>query len=630
MASLARREDVAGKVQMIYMDPPYGIKFASNFQPEIGKRDVKDKEADLTREPEMVKAYRDTWTLGVHSYLAYLRDRLLLCKELLADTGSIFVQISDENLHRVRALMDEIIGGGNFIAVVCYKKPGQRDSEYLPTLTDFILWYARDREQMKFRRLYLPKSLTGGGGDHYTQVELANGSVRPITEEERTGQRPVPTGARILQTVSMTSEGSQSGSGSFKFQGEVFLPPPHKHWSASLPQGMERVAQSERLAAGGKTIRYKFYFDDMLYMNLDNRWNDIGLHGESIYVVRTAEKVVERCLLMTTDPGDLVLDPTCGGGTTASVAERWGRRWITIDTSRVAIAIARQRILTATYPFFKVKGAGGNNAPVNPSSGFICAKCAQVSRENIAQNAALDAIFTKHQTVLAEKLKALNAALAKVPKTTRDQLAAKLARKERDEGKKSVTDADRRRWILPPLTPNPSPTRGEGGWQEWEAPFDTDPDWPEPLKAALEAYRKAWRAKMDEVNACIAASAEPVDLVDQPEVAKNVVRVAGPFSVEAVLPVEESLIDQTPIGGAPDELPTYASTTGVSPVAAHERDARGTDGPEVRRSLPGQNAKAAEGGRCALPQQQGRHVHSPGIVPRRVYPRGRRMGIPGT
>jgi adenine-specific DNA-methyltransferase len=292
---------------------------------------------------------------------------------------------------------------------------------------------------------------------------------------------------------------------------------------------MQRLACADRLLESGKTIRYKFLFDDVPMMSLDNRWNDIGLFGESLYVVQTAPGVIARCVLMTTDPGDLVLDPTCGGGTTAVVSEQWGRRWITIDTSRVAVALARQRILCEPFPSYRVRG--DESSSPTPSKGFINRPFLGVSREDISKNTNLDPIFSRHEPILDECLSACNAALRKVTKELRTKLEAKLAAKERTEGKKAVTDADRRRWELPKSLK----------WEHWEVPFDTDPDWPKDLQDAVKAYRKAWRAKMDEVNACIAANAQQEELVDQPEVVRGVVRVSGPFTVEAVQPPEMTM-----------------------------------------------------------------------------------------
>lgn len=581
IASLARREDLAGKVQMIYMDPPYGIKFASNFQPEIGKRDVKDKESDLTREPEMVKAYRDTWTLGVHSYLAYLRDRLILCRELLADTGSVFVQIGDDNLHRVRSVLDEIFGTENFVAAIVIQKAGSTTAELISSPADYVLWYAKQRQCAKFNRLYLGKEVGGERAEKYTSAELPEGQKRPLSTLSEAELEK----AKVFRFDTITSQGfRQFTSVPFEFRGRIFGTGKNKNWKTTL-EGMQRLTQAERIEPSADTLNYVRFVEDFPVSELTTLWTDIGgIQSRSdpkIYVVQTSTKVVERCLLMTTDPGDLVLDPTCGGGTSAYVAEQWGRRWITIDTSRVALALTRQRLLTATFPFYKVKSGGAfihegpqealiNQGPTmhqgsttnedptgfataqNPANGFVYKTVPHITLKSIAQNVTLDAIFAKHQPILDAKLAALNAALKTATPELRRKLIAKLLDKGRREGKKAVTDADRRRWQLP-----------QDGWQEWEVPFDTDEDWTPTLKATLTEYRMAWRAKMDEVNAAIAANADQEELVDQPEVAKGVVRVSGPFTVEAVMPAEESLDAESPIGGEPEDLETFAGASGV-------------------------------------------------------------------
>jgi adenine-specific DNA-methyltransferase len=560
MSSLANREDLAGKVQMIFFDPPYGIKFSSNWQNEVGNCDVKDKDEDLTREPEMIKAYRDTWQLGVHSYLTYLKQRLLLARELLTMTGSIFVQISEVNLHRVRMVLDEVFGAENFCATICYKKPGQRAAKLLPCLFDYVIWYAKDKKNVRYRQLYLEKDLEGQGGDHFNQVEMPAGNIRTLSENERKGVSPI-SGRPVRRDVSMTSAGSQSGDGRFCFEGKTYYPPSHKHWSASLLDGgMNRLAKAERLVASSANIRYKLYLDDNRFMTLDNRWNDIGLFGESSYVVQTAEKVVERCMLMTSDPGDLVLDPTAGSGTTAYVAEQWGRRWVTIDSSRVALSVIRQRLLTAIFASYKTKdpNAGVDSAaPQNPAYGFLNHNFTKVSRESIAQNRNLDPIFAKHEPILTSALSELNSTLAgfSVGNTAFHQiLVRKLAAKVAAQGTRAISDADLRRWLLPGTNPalltfgtakqragwKESIPVGPG-WNEWEVPFDTDPDWPPTLCEALIAYRKAWKAKMEEVNACIAQCAEQEELVDQPQVIRGVTRVSGPFTVEGVRPEEMAL-----------------------------------------------------------------------------------------
>jgi adenine-specific DNA-methyltransferase len=381
MNSLLEKEGMGGQVQMVYIDPPYGIKYGSNFQPFVNKRDVKDKnDEDLTQEPEMITAFRDTWELGVHSYLSYLRNRLLLARELLAESGSVFVQISDENVHLVRCLCDEMFGKDNQIATICYKKPGQRSSNTLGILTDFIIWYCKDKRKVKYNQLYLEKSLNGLGGSHYNQVELKNGSIRTIKQEEILDPKQLPNGARVFETTALTSAGAQSGDGGFVFNEKTYYPPSHKHWSCSI-EGLKNVAKAGRIVPTDKTVRYKRYFDDLSVMELDNRWNDVGLYGESIYVVQTGILSIQRCVLMTTDPGDLVLDITCGSGTTAYVAEQWGRRWITCDTSRVAITLAKKRLMTATYDYYKL-----SHPEQGVSGGFIYKTVPHVTLKSIANN----------------------------------------------------------------------------------------------------------------------------------------------------------------------------------------------------------------------------------------------------
>ncbi|MEW6488164.1 MAG: DNA methyltransferase [Thermodesulfobacteriota bacterium] len=554
MASLAHREGLAGKVQMIYMDPPYGIKFASNFQPEIGKRDVKDKEQDLTREPEMVKAYRDTWTLGVHSYLAYLRDRLVLCRELLADSGSIFVQISEENLHRVRNLLDDVFGSQNSCSVIVFRKTTGKASSLLDTTCDMLLWYAKDVDRIKYAQAFQER--TPEEDYNLRWLEFADGRrIRANSSGEVT--RLAKEGWAVFRPNPLTSQ-TPSETTTFLYDFcDCKFSPGARGWSTNK-LGMTRLDRAERLVGQGNTLGFVRYLKDFPLKPANNIWDDTrqsGFGEDKLYVVQTSPRVIERCLLMTTDPGDLVLDPTCGSGTTAYVAEQWGRRWVTIDTSRVALALARQRLLTATFPFHRVREGGDGT---DPSKGFVYKTVPHITLKSIAQNTALDPIFARHEPVLAERLAALNAALATVTSDVRRRLQTKLLEKEKREGKRAVTDADRRRWNLP-----------KTAWKEWEVPFDTDEKWPAALRAALTEYRAAWRAKMDEVNACIAANAEQEELVDQPEAVKGVVRVSGPFTREAVMPPEESLSAETPIGGEPEELETFAGP-GADPVPGGE------------------------------------------------------------
>lgn len=371
MNSLLRYEGLGGQVQMIYMDPPYGVKFGSNFQPFIRRRDVKHgDDEDLTREPEMVQAYRDTWELGLHSYLTYLRDRLLLCRELLHPTGSIFVQISDENFHHVRELMDEIFGAENFCAVISFQKTGGFSPTLIPRICDFLLWYAKTKDRVKFQKLWQLRPLTQEEATFFEMVELANGTRRALTKEEKQQISNLPSDWRIFARNPLISEGyTESLAYSFEFEGSPFKPPANSHWKTTL-DGMKRLRDTRRLAVKGNTLRFVRYHSDFPFLPLDNHWSDTGTGGfvgdERYYVVQTDTQVIQRCLLMTTDPGDLVLDPTCGSGTTAYVAEQWGRRWITIDTSRVPLALARQRLLTATFPYYELRDPARG-----PAGGFV-------------------------------------------------------------------------------------------------------------------------------------------------------------------------------------------------------------------------------------------------------------------
>jgi len=368
MASLAKREDLAGKVQMIYIDPPYGIKYPSNFQPEIGRRDVKDKEQDLTREPEMVKAYRDTWHIGVHSYLTYVRDRLILAKELLCDSGSIFVQIGDENIHLIRNLLDEVFGRSNACSVISYAKTTTTTGRLLPGTNDFILWYAKNVQQVKFHQLHSIKSVGGASASNYSSVEEPSGNRRVMTADEKLNPESLHSTLRPYRIDNLTSprirEG-RTGYYSITLEGKSFLPRTGE-WKTNR-DGMKRLLQCDRLASTGDGIYYVRYIDDFPAFLLNNSWVDTvvaGFASQKVYVVETNAKVIQRCMLMTTDPGDLVLDPTCGSGMTAYVAEQWGRRWITMDTSRVAVAIARQRLLTAKFDYYRLRderaGLAGN------------------------------------------------------------------------------------------------------------------------------------------------------------------------------------------------------------------------------------------------------------------------------
>ena len=368
MNSLLHYENLGGQVQMIYMDPPYGVSFGSNFQPFVRKRDVgHNDDQDMTREPEMVQAYRDTWELGLHSYLSYLRDRLVLARELLTSSGSIFVQISDENLHHVREVADEVFGTDNAVAIIDFAKTsGLAASDALATACDYLLWYAKDRAQIKYRPLFVGRSSGGESATPYSWVELANGQRRSMTKEEREGVTPIPTGSKIFRIDNLTKPGPGSRY-AFEFEGRKYEP--GKRWWGTTPEGMGNLGKKRRLIAVGNGLYYVRYANDFPVQPLRTLWADTATGGfveEKYYVVQTNSKVVSRCVLMTTDPGDLVLDPTCGSGTTAYCAEQWGRRWITVDTSRVPLALARQRLLTATYDWYELKDESRG-----PAGGFV-------------------------------------------------------------------------------------------------------------------------------------------------------------------------------------------------------------------------------------------------------------------
>ena len=499
---------------------------------------MEDKESDLTREREQIKAYRDTWTLGVHSYLAYLRDRLIVARELLTDNGSIFVQIGDENVHLMRCLMDEVFGYENSFAAIVFKKknftiPGH-------AINDYILHYVKNKTDATLHTLYrtITDQIRRPDDKTFNRVLTIQGDlVTPSTDAEE-AQLLEKDGKWCKSADRVISQHpSDSRSGVIILRNREISPGPNAQWAFG-PGDILRLEKAQRLnlSDGGRLSAFVFW-EDVPRRRINNFWDNTTGEAHPNYVVQTSTKIIERCLLMSTDPGALVLDPTCGGGTTAYVAEQWGRRWITIDTSRVAIALARQRLLTGTFDYYELKDESKGVA-----GGFINKTVPHITLKNIAQNTALDPIFAKHEPILEEKLEALNLALEAVTLVVRTALLAKLAEKQRREGKKAVTEVDRRRWELPTKE-----------WKAWEVPFDTDPDWTTELKRALTDYREAWRTKMDEVNACIAASADSEELVDQPAVDRKKLRVSGPFTVEAVQPAEESIGEDSPIGGVPEE-----------------------------------------------------------------------------
>lgn len=379
MNSLLQREHMAGTVQTCYIDPPYGIKYGSNFQPFTDKKDVKDRsDDDLTTEPEMIRAFRDTWELGVHSYLTYLRNRLYLVRELLKDEGSVFVQISDENVHLVRCLLDEVFGAENFVSLITFTKSQALGRKGFTGVCDYIVWYAKDKSRMKYRQLYVNKE--AGEGTLFTWLELENGTRRKMTPEERRTAKNYPAGARVFTLSDLASAGyTESCMYDFEFEGKIYKCG-KKSWKTTR-EGMQRLIEKKRVMAAASTARYVLYHDDFPVQALNNLWDDTGGATDMRYVVQTSTKVIQRCILMTSDPADLVLDITCGSGTTAYVAEQWGRRWITCDTSRIAIAIARQRLLTANFDWYTLADEQGRL-----SGGFVYESVPHITLKSIAND----------------------------------------------------------------------------------------------------------------------------------------------------------------------------------------------------------------------------------------------------
>ncbi len=530
MASLSEREGLRGKVQCIYMDPPYGIKFNSNFQWSTTSRDVKDGKADnMTREPEQVKAFRDTWKDGIHSYLSYLRDRFLLARDLLTDSGSIFVQIGDENVHRVRALMDEGFGEGNFCREIFYTTTSFQADNILPNIMNRILWYSKNIGQLKVNQLFGEKSIGTEKANEYKWVMLKDGTTRVLDSDEFNGIKPIPSGSRAWRYGPLTSQGySEKGSSPFTFRGKTYSIGNNQHWKTSY-DGLEKLRKANLLVARKNSIAHYMFLNDFPITPITNTWMDTkwGFDAsDKIYIVQTNVKVIQRCILMATDPGDLVLDPTCGSGTTAYVAEQWGRRWITIDTSRVALALARARIMGARYPYYlmtdssegqakeaELNNRGPSTAPTfnNIRLGFVYERVPHITLKSIANNAEIDVIYEKWQRTLEPLRAALNAQL------------------------------------------------GEQ-WEEWEIPREADTAW---SKEARDTHARWWQARIarqQEIDASIAARADYEFLYDKPYEDKKKVRVAGPFTVESLSPHRMLAV------GADGEL--------LDPAAPHE----GADG----------------------------------------------------
>ncbi len=380
MNSLLEKEGMGGKVQMLYFDPPYGIKYGSNFQPFVNKRDVKDgSDDDLTQEPEMIKAFRDTWELGIHSYLSYMRDRLLLARELLHESGSVFVQISDENVHHVREILDDVFGTVNFVRLITFQKTSGQETNVLASTVDFLVWYAKDINKIKYRQLYEQRELGDTSLDRYDMLLKNDGSSRRLTKEELVTGNIEDKGKRY-QLAALYSDGASSTDQSFEFQGTIYKPRADTHWKTTL-EGMKQLAKSNRIEVMGSVIRYRRLVDDFPVIPITDRWESMMLGTKKNYVVETSYKVVEKCILMSTDPGDIVLDITCGSGTTSYTSEQWGRRWITCDTSRVAVALAKQRLMTADFDYYPFAQQGEG-----VSSGFQYKTVPHITLKSIANN----------------------------------------------------------------------------------------------------------------------------------------------------------------------------------------------------------------------------------------------------
>jgi len=542
MASLAEREGLRGKVQCIYIDPPYGIKFNSNFQWSTTSRDVKDGNLEhITREPEQVKAFRDTWRDGIHSYLTYLRDRLTVARDLLTDSGSIFVQIGDENVHRVRAVMDEVFGEQNFCNLIGFKKTGGLISGFLPSTIDYLIWYSRQKDKAKFRQLYAPKAF--GADSDYQHVRLPDLSIRRLTREEAEQTDGLPNDWKILQTTALESANPIVD---FEFRKRKYS----QRWKTN-PAGLTRLVKADRIYEATSKLRYLRYVEDFPVIPIINNWDDTGSSGyreANIYVVQTVTKVIQRCLLMTTDPGDLVLDPTCGSGTTAYVAEQWGRRWITIDTSRVALALARARLMGARYPYYlladsregqlkeaEITRKAPSSQPTygNIRHGFVYERVPHITLKSIANNTEIDVIWEQWQPKVQGALAELNAALR--GHTT----PFKVTTGGREGQRIDFTAPETATVTLPSGEPVPT-----GQLLDWEVPRDFPADWPKTARPSFEAFWQARIARQKQIDASIAAQADYEYLYDKPYVDSKTVRVAGPFTVESLSPHRVLAVDE--------------------------------------------------------------------------------------
>ena len=567
MASLAEREGLRGKVQCIYIDPPYGIRFNSNFQWSTTSRDVRDgNAAHITREPEQVKAFRDTWRDGIHSYLTYLRDRLTVARDLLSDSGSIFVQIGDENVHRVRALMDEVLGEQNFVTEIKFKTTSNRTSEFLPTIFDSVMFYAKNRDCLKFRRQFRSKDYEEVTEDSYGCVEETLNSWRRLTRSEKDNPRQSERVGPLFGLSDLTSSHEYTRE-PFKWFSRSFGTR-RRYWSTSR-EGMTRLGRANRLCDVNGTLRYKRFFNDTYVFALDNIWHDLGSGSqteERTYVVQTLSKVIQRCILMTTDPGDLVLDPTCGSGTTAYVAEQWGRRWITIDTSRVALALARARVMGARYPYYlladspegqrKEAEITGRDASLatghqpltttynNVRQGFVYQRVPRITLRGIAHNSEIDIIWENYEKRLAPFRQQITAVISGQEPVASDQEGA---------GERA-TDHQ------PPTT--------DHSLAEWEIPREFPREWPDVAGPLHDQFWKARVARQRAIDASIARNADYEYLYDKPYEDRGRVRVAGPFTVESVSPHRVLAVDENGefVDGVAESKAGYGGTIDFAEV----------------------------------------------------------------
>ena len=601
MASLAEREGLQGKVQCIYIDPPYGIRFNSNFQWSTTSRDVRDGNREhITREPEQVKAFRDTWRDGIHSYLTYLRDRLTVARDLLADSGSIFVQIGDENVHRVRAVMDEVYGADNFVSMVSTKTSGGSTGVHLQGVLVFILWYAKRKDAIKYRAHLKSKTLNSEESGKYNKVRMPDLTVRQLAAEERSEHIRLPQDARVYRQDNLTSQsiGRTKGEGAASWfpvaiAGRSISPSQTVRWKTN-EIGMSRLLEADRVEVTGNSLSYVRYLDDFKAVETNNSWDDIGgvqsRSDPKVYVVQSPTSLIQRCVLMTTDPGDLVLDPTCGSGTTAYTAEQWGRRWITIDTSRVALALARARIMGARYPYYiladsrdgQVKEAelsrrDPSQMPTygNVRQGFVYERVPHITLRDIANNAEIDVIHEEFQQQMEPIRMELNRKLGKA-------------------------------------------------WEEWEIPREADESWPEEASTLHASWWERRIARQKEIDASIAAHAEFEYLYDRPYPDNSKVRVAGPFTVESISPHRVLGVDENGdvIDGIAEPRKGYSTGYDFGEISWTTCDAPASSRPTRRTASTSPRSCPGRAGWCAPRENTSR---APGATMKMPCP-GRRIG----